>query len=567
MCRREAEDQIIQICKRLLFFILLSINLIYCCSTNLYAEKRILEGNQKLEFVENFSGNYLSWVFSEKYGDVKSSNIFLTKLSDNLKTNDLIIKAFNSSLLINDWSASKKLAKKIVLFDKHNFFANLVLSVDHFNNKNYNNSLVFVENIKKAEIDKNFLDIIHAWISFAEDNDVNPSQVLGDHEKCIPVKCLHLGLMSELQNKKQISRKIYEKMLNDYESSIRLYEIFLAFFNKTNDKKKINLVFEKLSFIDNNLINEINLNDNVVKKINGVSDSKDALAEIYFNISGWFYEKKLYKFSVYFGNIGLNLKQDFPALRSLLANSYKKINLFEYALKNLEKIKEDSLYYNAVILTQVEILDEIGKTENIINLLKDASKKTKSNNINMLLADSLRSSGLYQESIKIYDSLIKKINKPQQRDWGLFYSRGIAYERIKKWKKAERDFLMALELMPNEPYVLNYLGYSWLERKENLSEALELILIAAQQKPHDAYIIDSLGWAYYLLGEFSNSIQILERAVSLSPNDATLNDHLGDAYWKVGRTREAISQWKRVLIFDPKFKRKDEIQRKIVSGI
>jgi len=332
LCRREAEDQIIQICKRLLFFILLSINLIYCCSTNLYAEKRILEGNQKLEFVENFSGNYLSWVFSEKYGDVKSSNIFLTKLSDNLKTNDLIIKAFNSSLLINDWSASKKLAKKIVLFDKHNFFANLVLSVDHFNNKNYNNSLVFVENIKKAEIDKNFLDIIHAWISFAEDNDVNPSQVLGDHEKCIPVKCLHLGLMSELQNKKQISRKIYEKMLNDYESSIRLYEIFLAFFNKTNDKKKINLVFEKLSFIDNNLINEINLNDNVVKKINGVSDSKDALAEIYFNISGWFYEKKLYKFSVYFGNIGLNLKQDFPALRSLLANSYKKINLFEYAV-------------------------------------------------------------------------------------------------------------------------------------------------------------------------------------------------------------------------------------------
>ena len=105
------------------------------------------------------------------------------------------------------------------------------------------------------------------------------------------------------------------------------------------------------------------------------------------------------------------------------------------------------------------------------------------------------------------------------------------------------------------------------EKRKNLSEAFELILIAAQQKPHDAYIIDSLGWAYYLLGEFSNSIEILEKAVSLSPNDATLNDHLGDAYWKVGRTREAISQWKRVLIFDPKFKRKDEIQRKIASGI
>ena len=285
MCQREAEDQIIQICKRFLFFILLSTNLINFCSTKLYAEKKILEGNQKIETDENFSGNYLSWVFSEKFGDVESSNVFLTKLSENLKTKDLIIKAFNSSLLINDWSASTKLAKKIVIFDKHNFFANLVLSVDHFNNKNFNNSLISVENIKKTEIDKNFLDIIHAWISFALDNDVNPSQVLGDHEKCIPVKCLHLGLMNELQNKKKNSRKIYGKMLNDYGSSIRLYEIFLSFFNKTNDTEKINLVFEKLSSIDNNLINEIILNDNNAKKFNGVSDSKDALAEIYFNIS------------------------------------------------------------------------------------------------------------------------------------------------------------------------------------------------------------------------------------------------------------------------------------------
>ena len=103
--------------------------------------------------------------------------------------------------------------KKIIIFDKHNFFANLVLSVDHFNNKNFNNSLISVENIKKTEIDKNFLDIIHAWISFALDNDVNPSQVLGDHEKCIPVKCLHLGLMNELQNKKKISGKFMEKCL------------------------------------------------------------------------------------------------------------------------------------------------------------------------------------------------------------------------------------------------------------------------------------------------------------------------------------------------------------------
>ena len=127
--------------------------------------------------------------------------------------------------------------------------------------------------------------------------------------------------------------------------------------------------------------------------------------------------------------------------------------------------------------------------------------------------------------------------------------------------------MKALDLNPEAPFVLNYLGYSWLERGVNLEQALDLILSAVELEPDDAYIIDSLGWAYFLLGDFKKSIDTLEHALRLLPYDPTLNDHLGDAYWKVGRKKEALSQWKRVLIYEPKEELKKSVLTKISVGL
>ena len=132
---------------------------------------------------------------------------------------------------------------------------------------------------------------------------------------------------------------------------------------------------------------------------------------------------------------------------------------------------------------------------------------------------------------------------------------------------AERDLLKAIELNSEAPFVLNYLGYSWLERGVNFQQALNFILSAAEMEPDDAYIIDSLGWAYFMLGDFKKSVDTLEHALRLIPYDPTLNDHLGDAYWKVGRKNEAIAQWKRVLIYEPKEELKESVTNKISSGL
>ena len=171
----------------------------------------------------------------------------------------------------------------------------------------------------------------------------------------------------------------------------------------------------------------------------------------------------------------------------------------------------------------------------------------------------------YEKAIKIYSEIIN--NKSLPANWNIFYSRGISYERMNDWNKAEKDLKEAMRLNPDDPYILNYLAYSWLDRNKNVEKALSLLKKAVEIEPDDAYIIDSLGWAFFLSDQTDKSIFFLEKAVSILPDDATLNDHLGDAYWKAGRQSEAKSQWKRVLILDPQFKKKNIINSKIKNGL
>ncbi|TIO66060.1 MAG: tetratricopeptide repeat protein, partial [Mesorhizobium sp.] len=148
----------------------------------------------------------------------------------------------------------------------------------------------------------------------------------------------------------------------------------------------------------------------------------------------------------------------------------------------------------------------------------------------------------YRSAANLYDKAVEQLKTPTAANWNIFYQRGIAYERLKEWPKAEPNFRKALELQPDQPQVLNYLGYSWVDMNTNLKEGLAMIQKAVDLRPSDGYIVDSLGWAYYRLGRFDDAVREMERAVSLKPEDPVLNDHLGDAYWRVGRKLEAPFQ-------------------------
>jgi tetratricopeptide (TPR) repeat protein len=180
------------------------------------------------------------------------------------------------------------------------------------------------------------------------------------------------------------------------------------------------------------------------------------------------------------------------------------------------------------------------------------------------LSDLLRANESYPEAIEILNGLIAEAKEP---DWQLYYARGQAYERTGKWKEAEADLSQALKLRPDEPELLNYLGYAWIDRGERLPEAMDMVEKAVAANPRSGAIVDSLGWAHFRLGDYKKAVEVLEQAVELEAGDPEINNHLGDAYWMVGRKDEAGFQWRRVLTLKPDEKIKADAEKKLASGL
>ena len=210
-------------------------------------------------------------------------------------------------------------------------------------------------------------------------------------------------------------------------------------------------------------------------------------------------------------------------------------------------------------------LNQAGDTQEAIAMARDTVAKRPDDVLALsTLADILRVNSMFEESIITVNQVIAKKTEPS---WGDYFSRGMSLDRAGRWPEAQKDLKKALEMNPNEPDLQNYLGYSWIERGENLNQAMELVKRAVEARPESGAITDSLGWGYYKLGNFKLAVELLERAAQLEASDPDLNNHLGDAYWRIGRKIEAQFQWNRVLSLSPSDKLKAEVEAKLVSGL
>lgn len=254
--------------------------------------------------------------------------------------------------------------------------------------------------------------------------------------------------------------------------------------------------------------------------------------------------------------------------RLLVAQIFDADRQYDLAIAAYDNVPAESPEAMSALIGKAEALFESGEKEAAVTTMESAVNQFPGAlAAHTSLGDLLRRAQRFGDAVAPYDSAIDLLPDVSRQYWALFYRRGIVLERSGQWERAETDFRLALELEPDQPDVLNYLGYSLVEMGEKLYEAEEMIRKAVEQRPDDGYIIDSLGWVYYRFGEFDKAVENLERAVELRPTDPVINDHFGDALWMVGRKTEAQFQWRRALSFDPADKDADRIRRKLKVGL
>ncbi len=254
-----------------------------------------------------------------------------------------------------------------------------------------------------------------------------------------------------------------------------------------------------------------------------------------------------------------------------LAEALADNEAYDEAIALYETMLQDpnqAPYYKDLIVASIALLHEAKEeTQRAIFLLETAKLENQNFFLVKVLADMLRRQEAYEQAELNYNWLIEQLETVKPTDWELFYGRGIVHEQLGHWPAAERDLLKALELSDNRPYVLNYLGYSWIDNGENINQGLAMVEKAVQAEPNNGYFIDSLGWAFYRLGEFDKAVRLLEHAVMILPDEAEIMDHLGDALWQAGREYEARYHWQRTLTLDISDVTRDKILKKIDVGV
>ncbi|MBY0335234.1 MAG: tetratricopeptide repeat protein [Acetobacteraceae bacterium] len=300
-----------------------------------------------------------------------------------------------------------------------------------------------------------------------------------------------------------------------------------------------------------------------------VSGPAEGIAEAYVALGAALRGDELEEMAAVLARLALRIRPQFGPALLLMGDVQAEAGDHAAALETLARIRPEDPLAAVALLRRAGVLDRMDQGEPALTLLREAADALPGQAQPLLrLGDALRRRGRFAEAATAYDEAIGRLGEQARaQDWPLFYARGIARERSGDWPGAEADFLRALDLAPEQPYVLNYLGYSWAEQGVNLPRAKAMLERAVELRPQDGNIADSLGWALFRTGDIAGAIRLLERAVELEPRNATINDHLGDAYWAAGRQEEARFQWRRALTMDPEAAEIARIERKLDTGV
>jgi len=539
----------------------------------LYSKSKTLN-----EFNSRYLSNYFSGIVAYHNGDNSNALKFFRSSKFLIKQHTSYLSSYTYSLVLEGkvQQASSEIKQNLTKKSSNFFEAYLILSLDSLKKKNYQKSKDYLKQSYKFINNDKYALIIYETLNqylyvFEEKKILKTKKTFGN-----------LSLINEVFQRCYLGDKdtqnYFEILLNnadnlDYSRYIFFYVNYLVENNKYQEAKKITdnldylnsplLISQSKKWIEEKKYEEL-------KTIFSCRDSNDIVSELFFLIANLYSSRDNYNQSNFYLNISNYLNPKFKFNFSLLAENYYLNEDYITTKKILKNFnKKDEFYYWFRLKKEAQIISKNNK-EKSLNFINSNFKKIKEPSIKMVfdIANLNKNSEKYKKAIQYYDQILLKININSALYSEILYRRGGSYERLGDYKNSDKDLLKSLELNSNNAYVLNYLAYSWLEREYKIDIALQMLEKAYAEKSNDPYIIDSIGWAYYLVEDFTKAEKFLKRAVELMPEDPIVNDHYGDILWKLNRKIQARYFWKSVLdLKETEDQMRKNIDDKLIEGL
>lgn len=526
----------------------------------------------------NFSfGDYLSGRFAESSGDSDRGVKFLREsLAHDPNNTDIMLNLYHALVSAGNIEEAVKLAKKLdtakVADESNEFPPQFLLMLDAAKQNHYQDAQAYLQSVPKAGFNSLLIPLLEAWLKLGNGEIKAPldaKDIMPNGKMLLPHVYLNAAFIDEIAGFNKEALQQYETAAHETRlESLRAAEALANYYMRKGDKSTFKQFVGDYKAVHGESILDEEVFSRQEPPAPLVNNVNDGLAEAFYTIASIFHGIRSPSEEIITLKMALYLRPDFPAARFLLAGAYELLRSFDAAIKEYKTIESASAYYTQSLIMIAYDKSELGQKDEAIADL-DALAKEKPHSISSLLAkgDILRASNNFEKAISVYDEAITRVEAMEKPYWLIYFSRGICYDRIGQFDKTEADMKKALEISPNEPDVLNYLGYSWLTKRQNIEQAKKMIEEAYDARPEDAEIIDSMGYTLYIEGDFTSAQEYFEQALERIPNDPTINEHLGDAYWQLGHKVEANYQWRRALEDKPDEESKKGLLKKLENGI
>jgi len=528
---------------------------------------------------KNLTAAYLSARHAEANADNESATQFFTRaLQLDPENQELLRQAFFLAAQVGDFDTAIPAAQKSYDGSQQLSMAPLILAVAHFKKGEYDQTNALLSKISGQSPVGFSLPMLRAWaIAPKEGVDKALAELapLQGPKGAIDLYNVMAGMLNEYYGRGPEALANYEAIAGHIEQqALSMVRQVTAGYMRQGKVAEAKAIVEKYraarggSPMTDGYLDAFVDPARVAKKVtvqDGMAEALFASSQIILQAVNTAFSAQL---AVVYGQSALYLNPDMSFVRRIIGITLAGGNRFEESNAMLATIKKSEPGYLAVQMQMAENLERLSKPAEALALLQTIAKeKADWPDAQIAIGDHYRREKKFAEAVDAYDKAFKLWPKGAPEPWQAFYARGIALERIKQYERADKDFRKAISLNDQDAGLLNYLGYSLIERGVNVQEGRALIEKAFKLRPGDGYIADSLGWAMFLMGETEGAVKNLEKAVESTPADPTINEHLGDAYWKIGRRQEAMFQWRRALSLDPDESQRPGLQKKVAQGL